>query len=54
MPSDLKLLEAALRMALKDPRSVGQRGLSLVLGANRIPPPAILPDNRLRPALLQT
>ena len=51
MPSELKLLEAALRMALKDPRSVGQRGLSLVLGANRIPPPSTRPESRPFPVL---
>jgi hypothetical protein len=28
----MKLLVSALRMALRNPRSVGQRGLSMVLG----------------------
>jgi len=36
---EFKLLVAALRMALKDPHSVGQRGLSLVLGAGKAPRP---------------
>jgi hypothetical protein len=34
MSKDLKLLVAALRMAIREPRSVGQRGLSLVLGGD--------------------
>ncbi len=37
MPRDFKLLQIALRLALRDPQSVGQRGLSIVLGANRLP-----------------
>jgi hypothetical protein len=37
MSHEHKLLQLALRMALRNPQSVGQRGLSIVLGANRIP-----------------
>jgi hypothetical protein len=33
MPREFKLLVTALKMALREPRSVGQRGLSMVLGA---------------------
>jgi hypothetical protein len=40
VPREYKLLMAALRMALKDPHSVGQRGLSLVLGAGKAPRPS--------------
>lgn len=42
MSHEHKLLEAALRMALKDPQSVGQRGLSIVLGAGQHPPALIV------------
>lgn len=37
MSREFKLLVAALRMALRDPESVGQRGLALVLGAGGPP-----------------
>jgi hypothetical protein len=37
MPQDLKLLVTALRMALREPGSVGQRSLALVLGAGDPP-----------------
>jgi hypothetical protein len=40
MSTEFKLLAAALRMALQDPRSVGQRGLSLVLGTDGPAQPA--------------
>ncbi|HOX05533.1 MAG TPA: hypothetical protein PK280_03945 [Planctomycetota bacterium] len=40
MPNDFKLLQAALRMALRDPHSVGQKGLSIVLGAGQLPRPS--------------
>jgi len=32
---EFKLLVSALRMALKKPASVGQRGLAMVLGAGK-------------------
>jgi len=47
MPSEMKLLVSALRMALREPRSVGQRSLSIVLGAGDPPAPNPL-DRRLK------
>ena len=34
MKSEIKLLITAIRMALKEPKSVGQKSLSMVLGAS--------------------
>ena len=41
MSQEIKLLVAALRMALRDPGSVGQRGLSMALGTDDPPQPRV-------------
>ena len=38
MPHDLKLLTAAIRMAVKEPMSVSQKSLANLLGAREIQP----------------
>ena len=46
MSKETKLLVAALRMALRDPGSVGQRSLSMALGTDDPPRPRITHTRR--------
>ena len=41
MSKEIKLLVAALRMALREPGSVGQRSLSMALGADNPSEPRV-------------